>query len=310
MVDSILLVYRLRFLLVGALIAVLFVMLSFAISSLDVSKVQAKSDYSDMADSPNVVTNGMVRAGSGLEETFNSFAVVVHSGAQSVASATTAGGKAAARGVGQGLAATARATGSGVKFVGSIPGNVLGAVSNSADGVRSVLRPAEDAEVPIIDPDSPELKAALAALPPAQKADNPAPPRADQGPIWPMRGRVTAEFGVPHWPYQATHTGIDISDGQPAGVTPVKPFRPGRVIDTVHTRRGLGNHVIVDHGSGVTSVYAHLDSITVNIGQEVTIDTTLGLQGTTGVSTGPHLHLEIRVHGKAANPRQFIPGNP
>jgi murein DD-endopeptidase MepM/ murein hydrolase activator NlpD len=68
--------------------------------------------------------------------------------------------------------------------------------------------------------------------------------------------------------------------------------------------------VIVDHGNGVTSVYAHMDSIAVKTGQEVGLDTVLGIEGTTGVSTGPHLHLEIRVNGQAANPRQFIDGNP
>jgi murein DD-endopeptidase MepM/ murein hydrolase activator NlpD len=72
----------------------------------------------------------------------------------------------------------------------------------------------------------------------------------------------------------------------------------------------LGNHVIVDHGNGVTSVYAHLHSISVQVGQDVTLDTTLGLEGSTGASTGTHLHFEIRVNGQAANPQQFISGQP
>jgi murein DD-endopeptidase MepM/ murein hydrolase activator NlpD len=126
-------------------------------------------------------------------------------------------------------------------------------------------------------------------------------------------GKVDGDGGagrVPHYRFQPTLTGIEISSGQAAGVTPIKPFRPGEVISAVHSNRGLGNHVIVDHGNGVTSVYSHLDSISVKMGQKVSLDTILGLEGTTGASTGPHLHLEIRVNGQAANPRQFIDGNP
>jgi murein DD-endopeptidase MepM/ murein hydrolase activator NlpD len=103
---------------------------------------------------------------------------------------------------------------------------------------------------------------------------------------------------------------MDISDGSAPGTTPVKPFRSGVVIEAVHSAYGLGNHVIVDHGSGVTSVYAHLNSISVQVGQKVSLGTTIGMQGTTGVSTGTHLHFEIRVNGKAANPMQFISGQP
>jgi murein DD-endopeptidase MepM/ murein hydrolase activator NlpD len=164
-------------------------------------------------------------------------------------------------------------------------------------------------EVPIIDPNSPELRAALAALPPA-KTGNKTTSKSNSGPAWPIRGAITTHFGVPHWPYQHTHSGMDISDGRAPGITPIKPFRPGRVIDTIHSNYGLGNHVIVDHGNGVTSVYAHLASISVRTGQAVDLGTTLGHEGSTGASTGTHLHFEIRVNGQAADPRQFISGQP
>ena len=115
---------------------------------------------------------------------------------------------------------------------------------------------------------------------------------------------------MPHWPYQPTHTGLDISDGQPAGRSEIKPFRPGHVIDIVRSNSGLGNHVIIDHGDGITSVYGHLASIVAVIGQAVDKTTVLGFEGSSGASTGTHLHFEIRVDGQARDPLQFIPGRP
>ena len=206
------------------------------------------------------------------------------------------------------MSSVGNAVGGGVVYVAKLPGKAVGAITN-VPGVESFIRPAEFAEVPFIDPDSPELAAALEALPPAQKTGQPDAVNKI-APQWPLHGRVTAEFGIPHWPYQPVHTGIDISDGTVPGTTPIKPFRPGKVIDTVYSYYGYGNHVIVDHGNGVTSVYAHFDSISVKVGQEVNLNTTLGLEGTTGLSTGTHLHFEIRVNGQVTNPRQFISGNP
>lgn len=209
--------------------------------------------------------------------------------------------------VSSGFGSVAGAIGNAIGYALSIPGVMLEFISNSAI-VAAVIRPADHPPVPIIDPNSPALHEARIAM------NTPDPSQAhrqiDSKPAWPIRGKITAGFGVNHWPYQATHTGIDISDGQPSGVTIVKPFKPGRVIEAVKSSTGLGNHVIIDHGSGVTSVYAHLASISVRPGQAVDKSTSLGLEGSTGVSTGPHLHFEIRVNGKAADPRQFISGQP
>jgi len=83
-----------------------------------------------------------------------------------------------------------------------------------------------------------------------------------------------------------------------------------QIIDVVVSKKGLGNHVVVDHGNGVTSVYGHLASIAVKVGQDVDTTTTIGQEGTTGVSTGTHLHFEIRVNGQATNPYRFISGKP
>jgi murein DD-endopeptidase MepM/ murein hydrolase activator NlpD len=323
--------YKLRFVFAGALAMVVLFLLLFLLSTLG-STVQAKGTSNsspvvmDMSGSPNAVTgmmsdisSSMTLAAHNLEKNMNRAAVAAGNGAQAVLSASAASGRfvvgaarsglmATARGVGKGVLSVGRTIGRSVVFVVSIPGNVMGFVGD-APIVRSVIQPADhSAEVPIIDPESPALLAALAALP--AKAPTPAQTQNAAGPAWPIHGEITTQFGVPHRPYQATHSGLDITDHQPAGTTPIKPFRPGQVIDTVQSRYGLGNHVIVDHGNGVTSVYGHLHSISVQIGQPVDMNTTLGFEGTTGLSTGTHLHFEIRVNGQAADPRQFITGQP
>lgn len=152
-----------------------------------------------------------------------------------------------------------------------------------------------------------ELLAALQALP-AETAGHPTEP-AIQEAYWPMHGQITTHFGEKGRFYRSAHTGIDISDGKRSGITAIKAFRRGKVLTTTRNS-GLGNHVIIDHGNGITSVYAHLSTISVQAGQDVDTSTVLGLQGSTGVSTGPHLHFEIRVNGQATDPRPFIAGQP
>lgn len=276
------------------------------------------------SDEPNTVALGISAAASDAGEVLNatgnelikntqSATSVLADGTKSVGNGVMLGLRATGRGLGvagraagKGVGATANTLGGGVVYVLRIPGNVLSFVTD-ASVVRAVIRPSDRAEVPIIDPNSPELKAALATLPPAP-AQQPTP--AGQGPIWPINGNITTHFGVPHWPYQRTHSGIDIAGGRRAGAAPIKPFRPGRVIDVIHSRTGLGNHVVVDHGNGISSVYAHLYSTAVHVGQSVTIETVLGQEGSTGASTGTHLHFEIRVNGQATDPRPFINGLP
>jgi murein DD-endopeptidase MepM/ murein hydrolase activator NlpD len=343
--------YKMRFLLAGTVVVASLLVLTVLLAVLVGNTVQAKEPASStaavsrqMSSSPNVITSGMVKATDEFGQAMESTEQAISSGLQSFASATVRGSKVAARGVQTAAVATARGVGTGVMFVGrivgssalfvgrtvgsgvmfvgrtlgtgvafvfGIPGSVVGFVSNT-QVVEAVIRPAEEEQVPIIDPNSPELRAAIAALPatPTPKAASRAPAPKASGPAWPMRGDITTEFGVPHRPYQPVHTGIDITDRRRSGVTPIRPFRPGRVVDTIYSRYGLGNHVIVDHGKGVTSVYAHLSSISVKEGQKVGMDSVLGREGTTGLSTGVHLHFEIRVNGQAADPRKFISGNP
>jgi murein DD-endopeptidase MepM/ murein hydrolase activator NlpD len=88
--------------------------------------------------------------------------------------------------------------------------------------------------------------------------------------------------------------------------TPVKPIMVGTVEKVDHSKFDYGNSIIINHGSGITSLYAHLSKTLVKEGDKVTLDTILGLSGSTGNSTGPHLHLEIRQDEKPINPFSLL----
>jgi len=121
--------------------------------------------------------------------------------------------------------------------------------------------------------------------------------------IWPTNGRVTLEFGKPHLPYQLLHTGIDLANTKGTDIT---PFMEGVVTYAAETKIGYGKHIIIDHGNNLTSLYGHLDKILVYKGQKVTIDQVIGKMGSTGWSTGPHLHFQINVFGIPVNPRSIL----
>mgnify|MGYP001206229789 FL=1 len=125
----------------------------------------------------------------------------------------------------------------------------------------------------------------------------------NQAMYWPTTGVVTLEFGVPHLPYQILHTGIDIANNKGTNIT---PFMGGTVTYAAETKTGYGKHIIIDHGNNITSLYGHLDKILVYKGQTVTTDQVIGLMGTTGWSTGNHLHFQINVYGIPVDPRVFL----
>lgn len=100
------------------------------------------------------------------------------------------------------------------------------------------------------------------------------------------------------------HPGVDL--GAPIG-TPVKPIMAGKVEVVLHLKYDYGNHIILTHGNGITSLYAHLSKIFVKEGDQVNLDTVIGEVGSTGHSTGPHLHLEIKSENKPLNPFSVLP---
>lgn len=116
---------------------------------------------------------------------------------------------------------------------------------------------------------------------------------------WPVRGQVTSGFG-PRWGRQ--HNGIDVAAN--TGTT-VAAAGSGTVV-SAGTYGGFGQRVVIDHGGGLTTLYAHLSSINVSRGQSVGPGTAIGAVGCTGSCTGPHLHFETRVAGVPYDPRTYL----
>lgn len=128
---------------------------------------------------------------------------------------------------------------------------------------------------------------------------------------WPTKGVITLEFGESDWPYQIFHTGIDIANPYGKQGDPITPFINGKVIYAGEIFWGFGKHIIIDHGNNITSLYGHLSKIFVYPGQEVKSGQVIGLEGSSGWSTGPHLHFQINIFGIPVNPRTFLGnGNP
>lgn len=120
---------------------------------------------------------------------------------------------------------------------------------------------------------------------------------------WPVGGVVTSGFGQRCLGSSCRmHTGIDIS--APVG-TPVGASAAGTVIAAGY-QGAYGNTVVIDHGDGFSTLYAHLDSVSVSSGQRVGRGTIVGTVGTTGNSTGPHLHFEIRYNGAPQDPMAYL----
>ena len=120
------------------------------------------------------------------------------------------------------------------------------------------------------------------------------------GCIWPTSGRVTSGFGT-RW--GRLHAGVDI--GAPSG-TPIWATKDGTVIFS-GVQSGYGNVVILSHGGGLTTLYAHQSRVAASNGQRVGQGDTIGYVGSTGRSTGPHLHFETRYGSTPRDPRGCLP---
>lgn len=116
---------------------------------------------------------------------------------------------------------------------------------------------------------------------------------------------LSSSYGVRFDPFThrpAFHSGLDFPG---AFYTPIMATAPG-VISFTGVRSGYGNTVEIDHGGGFKTRYAHLQGIAVRVGQRVVIGQRVGAMGSTGRSTGPHLHYEVWVNGRAQNPNRFL----
>jgi len=123
--------------------------------------------------------------------------------------------------------------------------------------------------------------------------------------LWPVAGRITSGFGMRFHPILRVtrlHAGVDF--GAPTGA-PIVASADGIVISS-GMGRGYGNRVILDHGGGLSTTYAHCSRLYVRAGQFVRRGQTIGAVGATGLATGPHLHFEVRVNGVPVNPRGYL----
>lgn len=118
----------------------------------------------------------------------------------------------------------------------------------------------------------------------------------------PVLGSVSSRFGSRDAKRSSAHTGLDIATKTG---TDIKPIASGTV--TLSQYNGsYGKLIIIDHGNGIESYYAHCDALYVGVGETVDTNKVISTVGSTGNSTGSHLHLEIRVNGRAVNPQNYL----
>jgi LysM repeat protein len=123
--------------------------------------------------------------------------------------------------------------------------------------------------------------------------------------IWPVTGYITSPYGYRIDPFEGVrtfHTGIDIGG---AYGTPIRAAMSGRVI-TASYNETYGNYVVISHHSGYSTLYGHLSSISVRPGSYVSTNERIGLMGSTGKSTGNHLHFTVYKNGVTVNPRTLM----
>jgi murein DD-endopeptidase MepM/ murein hydrolase activator NlpD len=126
--------------------------------------------------------------------------------------------------------------------------------------------------------------------------------------IWPVKGSLDSGFGGRRNPFGGSsyeyHEGQDIE--APLG-TPVSATANGTVL-CAGWQNGYGQVVYIDHGNGISTRYGHLSQINVTVGQTVSRGEVIALSGSTGRSTGPHLHYEVRINNEPVNPLNYLPG--
>jgi len=128
---------------------------------------------------------------------------------------------------------------------------------------------------------------------------------ADAPSLWPVVGPITSSFGEREDPFNgegAFHAGIDISStfGQP-----VRAAADGVVV-TAGLASGYGREILIDHGNGIQTLYGHLSGFAITPGEQVKEGQIIGYVGTSGRSTGPHLHYEVRIRNTPVNPHKYL----
>lgn len=160
-----------------------------------------------------------------------------------------------------------------------------------------------------LDPKNPQIAVGQKIIVPGAKKEIPqiatvyrgtAPAGAKMGSgrlIWPTSGSLTQ-------PYKPLHRALDLAR---AIGTPIKAADNGYIVVAGWSNAGYGNYVVIDHGNGLQTLYGHLSRIFVRPGDVVTRGAVIGNMGTTGNSTGPHLHFEVIKRGVRVNPRSYLP---
>ena len=167
----------------------------------------------------------------------------------------------------------------------------IAAIARRAEAAAAAASRSQDAAAPA---------APAAQAPAAPAAAAPAAPVSTGGWTWPTSGTVTSPFG---YRWGRMHEGIDI--GAPDG-TPIVAATSGTV-SYAGTMGGYGNFVLIDHGGGVTTAYAHQSAIYTSVGATVSAGQQIGAVGSSGNVTGPHLHFEVRVGGGPQDPMGYLP---
>jgi murein DD-endopeptidase MepM/ murein hydrolase activator NlpD len=151
----------------------------------------------------------------------------------------------------------------------------------------------------------------MPTLIPATPMPEPAPPTPEptaapvepEGLLWPARGPLTTRFGEVGWYAPRGHAGLDIA--APSGA-PVVAAASGEVILATPDGGPYGIHVVVEHAGGLRTLYAHLSQLAIAAGQSVQRGQVIGRVGSTGFSTGPHLHFEVRQNGALLDPLAYL----
>lgn len=174
---------------------------------------------------------------------------------------------------------------------------LLATLDSDAEGYRAAIDDMES--------ESRSIAARLAELAGSGGGGAVSTRRSASGFQWPVNAPITSGFGYRMHPvlgYARLHTGIDFG----AGIgTPIVAAAGGVVVSAGWTG-GYGNAVIISHGGGIATLYGHQSRLAVGTGAHVSRGQVIGYVGTTGLSTGPHLHFEVRVNGTPVDPRGYL----